>query len=119
MSLITFLSLYRFPDYGRLDMEIPHLDKVVHFIFYFVASILACFFIRERSAGNIPFKKALLFSALFLAIFGLIIELLQAYLILDRSGEFLDLTANLTGVLLGLLMVNALFSTKSGLKWKY
>ena len=119
LALITFLSLASFSDYGPLDAEIPHLDKAVHFTFYFVATILGCFFLRERSRGSLPRTRAFIYIGIFLAIYGTVIEVLQLKMTEDRSGEFLDFLANLSGILLALWMLNYLFSSKTNLNWKY
>ena len=117
MFLITYLSLASLSEYGGLPVEIPYMDKAVHFTFYFVGGILACFFVRERTAGGIPLKKVMIYTAIFLTIFGLIIEYLQYFMTLDRSGELLDFIANLIGVITGLVFVKYLFSVNWGLKW--
>lgn len=119
MSLITYLSLASITAYGGLPIEIPHLDKLVHFTFYFVGSILACFFVRERTSGRISFKKTSVYTAIFMTFFGMMIEFLQYFLTYDRSGEILDFTANFIGVIVGLILVKFLFSANSGLKWRY
>ncbi len=120
MFLVTYLSLASFSEYGGLPiMKIPHMDKAVHFIFYFIGSVLSCFFIRERTAGRTPIRKAMIYTALAMAFFGLLIEFLQYFMTYDRSGEILDFMANLTGIVLGLIVVNLWFSAKSGLKWRY
>jgi VanZ family protein len=119
MSLITYLSLASISEYGGLPIDIPHLDKLVHFTFYFVGSILACFFVRERTSGRKPLKKTMVYTAIFMTFFGMIIEFLQYFLTYDRSGEILDFTANLVGVIMGLVLVKFLFFVNSGLKWRY
>lgn len=119
MFLITYLSLASISEFGGLPIEIPHLDKVVHFTFYFIGSILACFFVRERTSGRISLRVVMVYTAVLLTIFGLIIEFLQYFMTYDRSGEILDFTANFIGVVLGLILVKYLFSTKWGLKWRY
>jgi VanZ family protein len=118
MFLITYLSLASLAEYGGLPIDIPHLDKAVHFTFYFVGSILACFFVRERTAGNISLWKVMIYTAVFLTVFGLIIEFLQYFMTYDRSAEILDFIANFIGVVLGLILVKYLFSVKRGLNWR-
>ena len=119
MALITFLSLASFSDYDEIDVEIPFLDKLVHLIFYSVATVLSCMFIRERSRGKIPLRSALVFSAIFLLIYGTVIEVIQAVYTPDRSGEIMDFAANFLGILFALYLVKKSFSANSRLKWKY
>ena len=119
MALITFLSLNSFSDFPVVDFTIPYLDKLVHIVFYFVATVLGCFFVRERTRGRANFLKTLFITGFFALIYGVIIELLQAFYTIDRSGELLDLAANSLGVIFALFTVKYLFSPKTGLNWKY
>ncbi len=60
----------------------------------------------------------MIYTAVFMTIFGLIIEYLQYFMTYDRSGEVLDFMANFIGVILGLILVKYLFSVKWGLNWR-
>ena len=119
MALITFLSLYNFSDYHGVDIGIPFMDKAVHLIFYTVATILACLFIREQSRGKIPLRSALIYSAIFSVFYGGVIEVLQTFFTNGRTGEAMDFVANLGGIILALIIVRKSFSPNSRLKWKY
>ncbi len=119
MALITFLSLNSFSEFQDVGIEIPNLDKIVHFIFYFVATFLGCLFVRERTRGSAQFLKTLVITGFVILLYGSLIEILQAFYTVDRSGEILDFMANFLGVLFALFTVNYLFSPKTGLNWKY
>lgn len=119
MALITFLSLFSFSNIEEVELDIPYLDKLIHFLFYFVATFLGCFFIRERTRGKFSYRPALVYTGIFMTLYGLAIEIVQSVYTLERSGEILDFTANLTGVFAALILVNYLFSPNSGLKWRY
>ena len=118
MVFITFSSLSSFKDTETPGLDIPHLDKVVHFTFYFVASILAAFFIRELSQGKYPFNKTLMISVFGAIGFGIIIEVLQMTLTTDRQGDIFDALANSLGAFGGILGLKLLFSKVERLKWK-
>lgn len=49
-------------------------------------------------------KKILVIVALFLLIYGIIIEVLQTKLTTNRMGEFHDVLANVLGIVLGILL---------------
>ncbi len=119
MALITFLSLNSFSEFQDVGIEIPNLDKIVHFIFYFVATVLGCLFVRERTRGNAQFVRTMLVTGFIILIYSILIEIMQASYTVDRSGELLDIMANFLGVLIALFTVNYLFSPKTGLNWKY
>lgn len=119
MALITFLSLNSLSEFQDVELGIPNLDKIVHTIFYFVGTVLGCLFVRERTRGNAQFLRTLLIIGFTLLLYGSLIEVIQAFYTVDRSGELLDFMANFLGVLFALFTVNYLFSPKTGLNWKY
>ncbi|SHJ59372.1 VanZ family protein [Pseudozobellia thermophila] len=118
MVFVTFSSLSSFKGDDTPKFDIPHLDKAVHFTFYFVAAVLAVFFIREQSRGKFPFGKALRISVLGAIGFGIVIEVLQMTLTSDRQGDVLDAVANSLGALGGMAALKFLFSKVERLKWE-
>lgn len=119
MVFVTFSSLYSFEAIDPPKFEIPHLDKIVHFTFYFVACILGVFFLRERTSGKLQLKKALLCMVFATIAFGVLIELLQYYLTTLRTGDVLDGLANSIGSISGGMLMKLYFSGKRRLKWEF
>jgi len=117
--LITILSLVRFPDEPVIGLEIPHLDKVVHFTFYFVAAILASFFLKEAFPKQLGFNKILLISLLFAWFYGILMEVLQSTMTMARSGDARDVWANCLGALIGVLLIKLWFSGDRAQRWKH
>jgi VanZ family protein len=118
MVFITALSLLSFPDDDMPSVQIPNFDKVVHFFFYFTASVLGCLFGREQTSGKTKKLKVLLITVFGLIIYGIIIEVIQSSFTTYRSGELLDVLANSLGAILGILFIKTLFSKRSQLKWE-
>jgi len=118
MVFITILSLVSFEGDNSLDINIPNFDKLIHFTFYFIASMLGGLFGREISKGRISKTKVLGFSFLGLVLYGIIIEILQSSMTTYRSGELMDVMANSAGTLLGTLLIWSVFSKRYGLKWE-
>ena len=89
---ITVISLIQFktsPGSGLFN--IPYMDKIVHFILYGILSFL----LLRDSGSNL--KSITYIIIIFLCLsFGGIIELIQISQP-GRSGEFLDLLANVAG----------------------
>ena len=57
MVFVTFSSLYSFEGSGLNMFNIPYVDKVVHFMFYFVAAVLgSLFFIETKEEKTILIK---------------------------------------------------------------
>lgn len=119
LLLITVLSLLSFPDDPDGGLDIPHMDKAVHFIFYFVAAILGSLYLREASKKTIALSRALIMSLAFTIIYGMILEVFQSTLTDYRSGELKDVLANSLGALCGVLLIKYLFSGKRQQKWKH
>ena len=119
MVFITLLSLFSFSGMDLPGLAIPYLDKVVHFFFYFVAAILGSLFLRERLKGHISISKTLIITLFVVILYGMIIEVIQSGFTTERSGEWLDVSANSIGAFAGIGVIKFLFSDKTGLKWKF
>ncbi|MBT8205790.1 MAG: VanZ family protein [Eudoraea sp.] len=119
LLLITVLSLLSFPDDPDGGLDIPHMDKAVHFLFYFVAAILGSLYLREASKKTISLSKALTISLLFAVFYGILIEVFQSTLTDYRSGELEDILANSLGAITGVLLLKYLFFGKRQQKWKH
>lgn len=118
MVLITLLSLMAFDDEIDSGVNLPHMDKVAHFVFHLVAAVLGCFFLGERSRGKLSFARTLVLVLIFLICYGIIIEVIQYAFTSWRSGELTDVLANTLGALTGVAAVKFLFSGNWQLKWK-
>ncbi|MEJ2585491.1 MAG: VanZ family protein, partial [Robiginitalea sp.] len=97
--------------------EIPYMDKWVHMGFYFTAMLLGTFFLWERFRHRMKKRPAMLWMGIALALYGMIIELLQDRMGLDRSAELADLAANLVGISLGGWLVLVLMRRRESLNW--
>lgn len=116
--IITFLSLYSFEDINTQKIRIPHLDKMVHFTFYFVAAILGSLLIRERTKGQLNISGSIIISVLAVIIYGIVIEVIQNTFTEYRSGDLYDVLANSLGAFFGAGIIFILFLGKTPLKWK-
>ncbi|MBT2162503.1 VanZ family protein [Zobellia barbeyronii] len=118
MVFVTFSSLVSFSGTDAANIDIPNLDKVVHFSFYFGAAFLAVFFIREVTNGSMALRKAVLFALIGAVCYGIVIEVLQYSLTTDRHGDIFDALANSVGAIIGSLVVKSFFSKERWLKWR-
>jgi len=98
----TFYLLIIYSHKESSTISFPFLDKVVHFILFFIQSILITNTIYEYSDRNN--RIILIASIIFLLLFGLIIEIQQIYLPY-RTFEIMDFIANFLGVLSGSFVV--------------
>ncbi|MDC6384128.1 VanZ family protein [Muricauda sp. SK9] len=118
---ITMLSLFSFSDMDldEGNLNIPYADKMVHFTFYLVFSILGCLLVRERTKGLWSLGKATRVIVILAVSYGIVIEVLQYTLTEDRMAEFGDVIANSLGAFAGIGLVRWLFSKEKPLKWKF
>ena len=96
---ITVASLISLNDMPKVD--VPGNDKIVHFIFYFVFTLLWNFAL-EKKIKNGSLKFLIVAAAI---IYGIIIEVLQGVLTLNRQADIYDALANSGGAFLALLVI--------------
>lgn len=106
---VTVISLR---ESGELpQLTIPYLDKIFHFVAYFMLSILWCSYIFLLKSSY-KIHKILTLVIIFLTAYGIIIEVLQAEFTTTRYFEFSDIIANLLGVFVGLTIFNGYIKFK-------
>jgi VanZ family protein len=93
IMFILVVSLYPFKTKETKQFW-EHSDKAVHFVLYFVLSVLVISSLHNKSRYAIT----LIISVLF----GIIIEALQEFMQLGRTFSMLDILANAVGVCIGL-----------------
>ncbi|PIF00848.1 MAG: hypothetical protein CR994_04145 [Maribacter sp.] len=116
MVLVTFLSLYPFEGDGLPYFSIPYADKIVHFIFYFVAITLGSLYIVSLKCQRAETLVKVKILSLLLIAFGMLIEVIQGTLTTSRSGDVFDAMANSIGVAMGFVIVLSRFQSQRGLK---
>ena len=103
VAIVVYLSFFR-PPKTDLD-EIRYIDKVVHVCMYFgVSGVLWAEFWRTHRRQAAPLWHAWVGACLLPIAFSGAIELMQAYLTVHRSGDWLDFAANTVGVILASLV---------------
>ncbi len=89
-------------------INIQNLDKVIHAFFHFVLVSLWFLFLKKRLNSS-NFFRPLVISFVFSFILGIIIEMLQQFFTITRTGDPLDILANVSGATLaviGLVLLN-------------
>ncbi|WP_249356202.1 VanZ family protein [Maribacter sp. ACAM166] len=116
MVLVTFFSLFSFSGVDTSRFNIPHMDKAVHFTFYFVMVILAFVAKTKGEWQGSNTLKLLWHITLFSILYGIVIEVLQHVATVNRHGDSLDVLANSTGAIVAMLLLRFLFLRKLSLK---
>lgn len=96
---VTIASLISFNSMPKV--EVPGNDKTVHFIFYFVFTLL-WYFALEKKIKKGSLKFVIVGAAI---IYGIIIEVLQGVLTQDRQADIYDALANSGGAIVALLVI--------------
>jgi VanZ family protein len=94
--LILFLSLYNFSGISRVIQIFPHEDKVVHFLMYFAIAITVLFE-HNLKTGRTDRKR--LTVNIYPLILGALLEIIQKVYTVNRSGDWLDFAADISGIL--------------------
>ncbi len=99
--VLLYLFLFYQPD-GNTYSKFRHLDKLIHFILFFVQSftLSQAFYLFK---GYLSFK-IFVFIIIILLSFGIIVEVQQLY-IPFRTFDYYDLVTNIIGVVTGVFCV--------------
>lgn len=117
LVFVTFSSLFSFS--GRIKdpgFNLPHSDKFVHFIFYFVLVFLGVLAAKEINKSGVRLKKTVLHLFLFAFFYGICIEFLQHNFTDDRQGDVWDVLANTLGAAVAVVAVSAYLNKRTALK---
>lgn len=82
------------------QLNIPYIDKIVHFGMFFVMAVLLCNELEYQT--RLCLRKIFLLTMAIVLVYGGVIELLQHYFF-NRSGDIFDLLADVAGGMVGCL----------------
>lgn len=105
MVFVTLFSLCSFEGVEASRFDIPHIDKAVHFTFYAVMVTLAFFAWPHGIGTDGKAKKHLWYILIFSIGYGIIIEVLQYAVTVERQGDVLDALANTVGAFTAMLAI--------------
>ena len=97
---ILLLSVYPFPTSVGSGLEVPWMDKMVHFFLYLVFSYLIIYLFLRRD----NYKKILITAAGSGLLYALLMEVMQLHLP-TRSYSFFDLLAGGAGVIAAFVLI--------------
>lgn len=96
--LLLILPARHFSDAQKV--EIPYLDKVVHFIIFGILYYLAA-----KAADEVQSSTSKWVYLIYVCLYAVFTELIQLHLI-DRSFEIFDIIANIMGATIAYLFFN-------------
>jgi VanZ family protein len=101
-GLIVYLSFSN-PNSVGLEPWFKYQDKLGHFIFYAVLSML----LIKTFSEEIVIQNSMWSIALVALVFGVLIELGQHFFTHDRKGDYMDAMVNGLGILLIVILIKA------------
>lgn len=115
-TVIFVLCAIPSEDIPNPQLEIPHLDKMVHFGLFFVMALLLANELEYQT--RMSRRKIYLTTVAIAFVYGGIIEFLQQRFF-DRSGDIIDLLADVLGAIVACLAYPVLKKWKNKLfgKW--
>jgi VanZ family protein len=90
---------YSIPHYEWADLL--SLDKLIHTFLFAVLSVLLIRGFKKQYRFTFLRSKTIPFVLLFCIAYGGLLELMQNYCFIDRSGSWFDFIANIIGSLSG------------------
>lgn len=100
-EIILFLCAIPSDSLPDPKLNIPHLDKVIHFGMFFIMAIFLCSELRYQT--RLSLRAIYSIAVGFSFVYGGLIEILQANYFL-RGGEWGDLVADVLGAVAGCLL---------------
>ena len=91
-------------------LNIPYSDKILHASFYF---ILAFLILTEKSTNEKLTLRRKIFVIIIATIYGILIEILQKYVFIQRTSETLDAICNMLGAALSAIIFERTFKLKN------
>ena len=96
---ILYLSLGRIHNPEPITQLIPYIDKIAHFTMYFILSTLLLFEFLKTAKKNI-----ILWIMFYSISVGALMEILQAYFFIYRTGDYYDILFNSIGSIAALVL---------------
>src|SRR5665811_2358563 len=94
--IIMYLSMASSHTFDKVPIiNIPNIDKVVHFGMYF--GLMSVIILENRKTVKGPYS--LLVIALIALFYGILIEFMQSAFTLTRTGSFYDALADFAGII--------------------
>ena len=98
--IIMYLSLADSHTFDKVSfINIPNFDKIVHFVMYFVLMFVITFENRKTIKGPVN----LIFIGLIPFFYGILLEILQSFLTVNRTGSIYDALSDIAGIMVSIL----------------
>lgn len=92
-------------------LKIPFLDKIIHFLWYYILYILWYSFMLKQNPKYVNIYSRIILLVCIVC-FGLLLELLQQYVFIKRSAEINDFIADCIGSFIALITYFNVYQSK-------
>ena len=106
LAVITVMSLIEV-EFNVPDLKISFIDKVIHTGAYAVLMLTGGLYYLNGKDKKTQNNRMLILAFLLIG-FGILIEVLQKVLPVNRWWELWDVVANIAGILLGMLVLKGI-----------
>ncbi len=107
--LVIAVSLIPSTSFDAQQFEIEGLDKVIHLSMYTLMTLFWSTGLKRQHQSKKVRKNAFLIAVFGGFLIGLILEILQEYIVSSRSFDWLDLIANGIGCIFGVIVFKLLY----------
>ncbi len=90
-------------------LELMEFDKLVHIVLFGLLMLSCTVALRKQTRIAWAQKNAMVIALLFSIVYGSVIEVVQFFMVQDRTGELYDVLANGIGALLGILFFRIIY----------
>jgi VanZ family protein len=105
VCIVLFLSLSSIDNLPHPSwLMFPHVDKVVHFIMYFIFALLLIHDSQHYGKIRLKHRQIILISVLIVISWGGFLEILQQMPSIRRSCDFFDFLANAVGAVVAAVL---------------
>jgi VanZ family protein len=104
----------RLPELTFLEWLRP--DKIVHLVLFGVQSYLLMRGFERQSASIFLARNAVVFSIVSTILYGCLVEVMQTYVFIHRTGDVRDAIANSIGAFIGWWVYRKNFKLKNSLR---
>lgn len=90
-------------------LELMEFDKLVHIVLFGLLMLSCTVALRKQTRIAWAQKNAMVIALLFSVVYGSVIEVVQFFMVQDRTGELYDVLANGIGAFLGILFFRIIY----------
>jgi len=108
---IATVSLVPSSSFESRHFNVEGLDKLIHVLLYLFFALFWTTGLKRQYKSKMIRKYAFHFSILGGFLFGLMLEILQAFFVQTRYFDWLDLIANGIGCIFGVLVFKLIYKT--------